>query len=133
MSLDTKGKQKQQQKRLASGGALGDAFYPAYQRVFDEDGEFVDNVEDKLAQARMPDNVEMFLARALAVGIIAGVALWLVGSLLGFLAVSLFWSGSGAPTFIGIQIYNETLLTLIDTLKLPFIILVTGVVFGVTG
>jgi len=133
MSLDTKGKQKQQQKRLASGGALGDAFYPAYQRVFDEDGEFVDNVEDKLAQARMPDNVEMFLARALAVGIIAGVALWLVGSLLGFLAVSLFWSGSGAPTFIGIQIYNETLLTLIDTLKLPFIILVTGVVFGITG
>ncbi|MBX0284859.1 type II secretion system F family protein [Haloarcula salinisoli] len=135
MSLDTQSKRQntKRQKELASGGALGDAFYPAYQRLFDEEGEFVNSVEDKLAQARMADNVEMFLARALAVGIIAGVALWLVGSLLGFIAVSLFFAGSGAPTFIGITIQNETLLTIIDTLKLPFIILVTGVVFGAIG
>jgi len=127
MSLDTKGK-----KQVGSGGTLGDAFYPAFQSVFDEEGEFVDSVENKLAQARMADNVEMFLARALAVGIIAGVALWLVGSLLGFLAVSLFL-GSEAPTFIGVVISNETALAVIEALKLPFIILVTGVVFGAIG
>src|SRR6056297_3019205 len=131
MSLDRK--RQSRQKELASGGALGDAFYPAFQRLFDEEGEFVDSVEDKLAQARMADNVEMFLARALAVGIIAGAALWLVGSLLGFLAVNIFFAGSEAPTFIGISIQNETLLLVIDTLKLPFIILVTGVVFGLIG
>ena len=129
MSLDTKGKRQQE---LASGGALGDAFYPAYQRVFDEEGDFVNSVEDKLAQARMSDNVEMFLARSLAVGIIAGFALWIVGSLLGFLGVTLFLSGS-VPTIIGVNITNETLLMVIDTLKLPFIVVVTGVVFGAIG
>src|SRR6056297_3054785 len=130
MSLDTKG---QPQTELASSGALGDAFYPAFQWLFDEEGEFVDSVEDKLAQARMADNVEMFLARALAVGIIAGVALWIVGSLLGFLAVNIIFAGNEAPTFIGISIENARLLRLIDALKLPFIILVTGVVFGAIG
>ncbi|PSP62238.1 flagella assembly protein j [Halobacteriales archaeon QH_8_67_36] len=129
MSLDTKGRR---QKELASGGALGDAFYPAFQRLFDEDGEFVDSVEDKLAQARMADNVEMFLARALAVGIIAGAALWLVGSLLGFLAVNFLLAGSDL-TLLGLAIQNETLLLLIDRLKLPFIVLVSGVVFGAIG
>src|SRR6056297_1938366 len=120
MSLDRK--RQSRQKELASGGALGDAFYPAYQRLFDEEGEFVNSVEDKLAQARMSDNVEMFLARSLAVGIIAGFALWLVGSFLGFLAVTLFFSGSGAPTFIGVNITNETALMVINTLKLPFLV-----------
>jgi flagellar protein FlaJ len=128
MSLDTREKQQ-----LGNNSTLGDAFYPAFQRVFDEEGEFVDSVEEKLAQARMADNVEMFLARALAVGIIAGLALWLVGSLLGFLAVNIFFSGGEAPVFIGINIGNEALLSLINTLKLPFIILVTGIVFGAIG
>jgi flagellar protein FlaJ len=130
MSLDRKG---QRQTELTSSGTLADTFYPAFQWLFDEDGEFVDSVEDKLAQARMADNVEMFLARALAVGIIAGLALWILGSLLGFLAVQLLFAGSEAPTFIGISISDPTLLRLINTLKLPAIILVTGIVFGAIG
>ncbi|GGN96711.1 MULTISPECIES: type II secretion system F family protein [Haloarcula] len=128
MSLDTKG-----QQQLGSGGALGDAFYPAYQTLFDEEGDFVDSVQTKLAEARMADNVEMFLARALAVGVIAGLALWLVGTLLGYLLVSILFTGSEGPTFIGVVIQNETLLAIIDALKLPFLILVTGVVFGAIG
>src|SRR6056297_1859234 len=114
MSLDTR-----DQQQLGSGGALGDAFYPVFQTLFDEEGEFVGSVEDKLAQARMADNVEMFLARALAVGVIAGLALWLVGSLLGFLAVNILFSGGEGPVFIGISVTNETVLMLIDMLKLP--------------
>jgi flagellar protein FlaJ len=35
--------------------------------------------------------------------------------------------------FIGITIQNEMLLTIIDTLKLPFLVLVTGLVFGAIG
>ncbi|QIO23549.1 type II secretion system F family protein [Haloarcula sp. JP-L23] len=128
MSLDTKG-----QQQLGSGGALGDAFYPAYQTLFDEEGDFVDSVQTKLAEARMADNVEMFLARALAVGVIAGLALWLVGTLLGYLLVSILFTGSEGPTFIGVVIQNETLLAIIEALKLPFLILVTGVVFGAIG
>ncbi|MBX0294688.1 type II secretion system F family protein [Haloarcula nitratireducens] len=128
MSLDTKG-----QQQLGSGGALGDAFYPAYRKLFDDEGDFVDSVGKKLAQARMADNVEMFLARALAVGVIAGVTLWLVGTFLGYLLVTLLFSGSEGPTFIGIAIQNEAVLAVIDALKLPFLILVTGLVFGAIG
>ncbi|WP_254271722.1 type II secretion system F family protein [Haloarcula marina] len=128
MSLDTTG-----QQQLGSGGTLGDAFYPAYQMLFDEEGDFVDSVERKLAEARMADNVEMFLARALAVGVIAGLALWLVGTLLGYLIVSLLFSGTEGPTFIGVVIQNEAVLSVIDALKIPFLILVTGIVFGAIG
>ncbi|WP_135304529.1 type II secretion system F family protein [Haloarcula amylovorans] len=128
MSLDTKG-----QQQLGSGGALGDAFYPAYRKLFDDEGDFVDSVGTKLAQARMADNVEMFLARALAVGVIAGATLWLVGTFLGYLLVTLLFSGTEGPTFIGVAIQNEAVLAVIDALKLPFLILITGLVFGAIG
>ncbi|MFC7251025.1 type II secretion system F family protein [Halomicroarcula sp. GCM10025324] len=127
MSLKTKSQQE-----LASGGALGDTFYPAYQRLFDEEGDFVKSVEKKLAQARMADNVEMFLARALAVGVIAGLALWLVGTLLGYLLVNILIPNPSEFTFIGIPVSDSTS-ALIDTLKLPIIVLFTGIVFGAIG
>ena len=127
MSLDTK-----TDEQVRGGGTLGDAFYPAYQMVFDDNGDFVSGVEDKLAQARMADNVEMFLARALAVGLIAGIALAFVGSLLAFLAIS-FAFGGEAPTFIGAVITNETLLGVIEALKLPFLLIVSGLFFGAIG
>jgi len=36
----------------ASSDALGDRFYPVYDRLFGEDNEFVADIEAKLAQAR---------------------------------------------------------------------------------
>ncbi|MFB6073527.1 MAG: type II secretion system F family protein [Haloarculaceae archaeon] len=126
MSLETGG-----QRQLGSGGALGDTFYPLFQWLFDEDGEFVTNVEDKLAQARMADNVELFLARALAVGTIAGLALWLVGTFVGYLLVTALFSGSG-PTFVGIPL-SENVAPIVNALKLPFLVLVTGLVLGFIG
>jgi len=53
--------------------------------------------------------------------------------LLGFLAVNILFSGGEGPVFIGISVTNETVLMLIDMLKLPFLVLVTGVVFGAVG
>ena len=73
MSLDTRGGK---QVGDSTESALGDAFYPLFEWLFDPEGDFVDGVETKLAEARMADNVEMFLSRALAVGTIAGLALW---------------------------------------------------------
>jgi flagellar protein FlaJ len=127
MSLDTPS-----QQQVGSGGALGDTFYPAYQMVFDDEGDFVNSVENKLAQARMADNVEMFLARALAVGVIAGLALWLVGTFLGYLLVQLLFAGGEAPTLIGIPV-SENVSAILDVLKLPFLVLLTGIVFGAIG
>ncbi|SFR94435.1 flagellar protein FlaJ [Halomicrobium zhouii] len=129
MSVDTR-----DQQTLGSGGALGDTFYPAYQWAFDEEGEFVASVEKKLAQARMADNVEMFLARAMAVGTLSGVALWLVGTLVGYLVVTMLFAGAGdAPTFLGLTGLPEGVVAIINAVKIPFLIVVTGVVFGAIG
>ncbi|QSG14883.1 type II secretion system F family protein [Halapricum desulfuricans] len=125
MSLDT----RTSEATLGSSSTLGDTFYPLYQWLFDEEGDFVANVEDKLAEARMADNVEMFLSRALAVGVISGFALWLVGSLLGYLIVSMLLPEDWLILGIDLGQYNQ----LVNTLKFPAIILVTGLFFGAIG
>lgn len=128
MSLESRSEQQ-----IGGTSALGDMFYPVFRWTFDEDGEFVTNVEKKLAESRMPDNVEMFLSRAMAVGTISGVALWLLGTFLGYLVVMAYFGGSAdAPTFIGIQV-SDQISAVLDVLKLPFLIIVTGIVFGVIG
>ena len=116
---------------VGEAGGLGDTFYPLFRRVFDEDGDFVANVETKLAEARMADNVEMFLSRALAVGTIAGTSLWLVGMLLGYLLVATLFADQ-MPSFLGLGL-PESVLPIVQALKLPFLMLVSGILFGTIG
>ncbi len=129
MSIEAKGS-----GQVSAGGALGDTFYPAFKYLFDEEGEFVSNVEDKLAEARMADNVEMFLSRALAVGAISGVSLWIVGTFIGYFLVTLLFGAGGGESlvFIGIPLpaWAEPI---VDAIKLPAVIAVTGIVFGAIG
>ncbi|MFB6162322.1 MAG: type II secretion system F family protein [Halococcoides sp.] len=117
--------------QLGGASTFGDAFYPIYKRLFDEDGDFVASVDAKLAEARMADNVEMFLSKTLAVGLISGGALWLVGMLIGTLVVTLVWGGE-APSFFGLY-FPEPILSIVEFLKLPFTVLVSGIVFGTIG
>jgi flagellar protein FlaJ len=126
MSLDTGAGQQ----RLGEGTALGDAFYPLYSRLFDEEADFVRSVESKLGQARMADNVEMFLSRALAVGAISGAVLWLLGVVLGWLFVQLFVQPDAA--IIGLPI-PESLNPIVDVIKAPLLIVVAGLIFGTIG
>ncbi|WP_101296511.1 type II secretion system F family protein [Halegenticoccus soli] len=113
-------------------GGFADAFYPLFRRLFDPDGDFVADVEEKLAQARMPVTVELYLSRALAVGALVGVALWLLGTLLGY---GLFALGlvSAESLSLGARIPNEALLDLVLAAKVPAAIGLTGVVFGTVG
>ncbi len=127
MSLETGGDTGGQ----LGGGTLGDTFYPLYRWAFEEREDFVSGVERKLAQARMADNVELFLSRALAVGTVAGVVLWFVGSLLGYVLVSTLFPG-GAPAFIGIPL-PDSVSPIVGMLKLPFLVFLTGLVLGVIG
>ncbi len=122
MSLDTRGGQ---QVGGAGGSALGDAFYPLFEWLFDEDGDFVGGIETKLAEARMADNVEMFLSRALAIGSIAGLALWLLGMFVGYLFVQFLGVPEGILTF--------NLPEYITALKTPAIIIFSGLIFGTIG
>ena len=116
---------------VGSGDGLGDAFYPLYERLFADDSDFVADVEQKLAEARMPSTVEMYISRALAIGVISGVILWALGTLLGYslVAMGLF----GQDPLLGIPIGNEALLELVISLRVPLVIAVTGLVFGTIG
>ncbi|WP_136687016.1 type II secretion system F family protein [Halorhabdus amylolytica] len=127
MSLE----QRRLEGPVGNVGGLADRFYPLFRRLFDEDGDFVANVETKLAEARMSDNVEMFLSRALAVGTIAGTALWLLGMLLGYLLFATLFGGE-APSFLGLNL-PENLLVIVQALKIPFLTLVSGLVLGSIG
>ena len=116
-----------------SGGSdvLGDTFYPLYDRLVSEDSEFVADVETKLAQARMTDTVELYLSRALGIGFISGIALWLLGLLLGY---TLFATGIvQVDELLGIPVGSETLLEFIEMIRVPAMVFVTGLVFGSIG
>ena len=126
MSLDT--------GRGLNGGvdSLGDLFYPLYQRLFDGDGDFVGDVETKLVQARMATTVELYLSRALAVGVLLGLVLWLLGTLLGY---SLFAFGLVSPELFstGARIPNEAVVAFIDLIKVPAAIGIVGILAGSIG
>jgi len=127
MSLDT----RRQGGRLGGRDTgFGDLFYPLYRWLFGEEGDFARNVEKKLAQARMADNVELFLSRALGIGVIAGLVLWLLGTFLGYLFVQLFVSPDA--TLIGIPA-PESVMPVLNAIKTPALIFVTGLIFGSIG
>jgi flagellar protein FlaJ len=119
-----------QSRQFGGASTLGGTFYPLYRLLFDEDGDFVGGVEDKLAEARMADNVEMYISRSLAVGTVAGVVLWLLGMLLGYLGLQLL--GIQDPQFIGIRLEGQTE-EIVSMLKLPLLVFLSGLVFGVVG
>ncbi len=111
--------------------ALGEAFYPLYQRLFDEEGDFVGDIADKLAEARMPDTVEMYISRALALGVVSGGLLWIFGTVIGYVIFSLLLGGVGPLT--GAPVPHPAVLTAIELLRVPLLILTTGVFFGSIG
>ncbi|SFG05144.1 flagellar protein FlaJ [Halopelagius inordinatus] len=115
-----------------STDALGDAFYPLFRYLFDEDGDFVADVETKLQQARMPATVELYLSHALAVGTLVGLLCWIIGSLLGY---SLFAFGLLSPDSLslGIPVSNEATAELLRSLTMPAGVFVSGLVFGSGG
>jgi len=129
MSLDTAGG-----SAAGSFGSsetiLGDAFYPLYQWLFDDDGDFVGSVEDKLAEARMPQTVEMYISRALAIGVLVGMALWLLGMFTGwFVFVVLL---NEPPILLGLPV-SESMVELLNAIKIPALVVISGLVFGLIG
>jgi len=115
---------------ISGSTSLGDAFYPLFQWLFDEEGDFVGSVEEKLAEARMVDNVEMYVSRALAVGTLAGALLWVLGTLLGYLLVQLL--GIQDPQLLGLRLTGQ-LGQVVSLLKVPFLIFLSGLVLGAIG
>jgi len=116
-------------QQVSGSGSLGDTFYPLYEYLFAEESNFVAGVEKKLAQARMPQNVELFLSRALAIGALAGLVLWLVGTALGWFIFQVFLDGDVSLLGVPVSQVPDILLAL----KIPILIFVTGIIFGLIG
>ncbi|QLG26489.1 type II secretion system F family protein [Halorarum halophilum] len=111
---------------------FADAFYPLFRRLFDEDGDFVGGIQGKLTEARMNQPVELYVSRALGVGVLVGGALWFVGALLGW---ALFAFGILSPDAVGlgIPVSSRGSAQLLDDLKMPIGVLTSGLVFGTVG
>jgi flagellar protein FlaJ len=110
--------------------ALADVFYPLYQRLFDENSDFVGDLERKLAEARIPRTVEFYLSISLALGVFIGGALWAVGTVLGWALVTFIITDP--PLLLGLPL-PEPYLSTVNALKLPFLIFFSGVLFGALG
>ena len=130
MSLDVGEAGDEQLDR--STDLLGDAFYPVFRLLFDEDGDFVGDVATKLEQARMSTTAELYLSRALAVGTIAGGVLWLLGTVLGW---AVFALGLVSPDIISLGLPTPDAATAdaLNALTVPAVTVASGVVFGSIG
>ena len=110
---------------------FADLFYPLFERLFGDESEFVADLERKLAEARMDETVELFVSRALGYGFLAGLVLWITGTGFGW-----FLFGSGlvdVEVSIGLPVTGPGVAAALETLKIPALVLVTGVFFGAIG
>ena len=111
---------------------LAELFYPVFERLFDPDGDFVADIERALVEARMPDQVEMYVSRAIGVGLLVGGALWAVGTLVGYGAFS-FGLVDPAALSLGMPAPTPEIKSLLRSLVVPTAVLISGLVFGSLG
>ncbi|GAA0534098.1 type II secretion system F family protein [Halorubrum ejinorense] len=106
--------------------------YPIFERLFDPEGDFVGDVERKLVEARMPDQVEMYVSLALAVGLFVGGSLWALGTLVGYGVFSL---GLIEPEMLslGLPAPTSAIRSLLRSLVVPSAVLLSGLIFGSIG
>ncbi|KKF40072.1 flagella assembly protein j [Halorubrum saccharovorum] len=114
------------------GNLLAELFYPVFELLFDADGDFVGDVERKLAEARMPDQVEMYVSRALGVGLLVGGTLWALGTLTGYGVFSLGLIDPDALS-LGMPAPTPAVREFLRSLVVPAAVLVSGLVFGSLG
>ena len=115
--------------------AFGDWLLPLTRRLFATDGEFVAKLERKLAESRMPETVELYLSRAVAVGLLSGILLWVFGILAGYalFATGLVSASSFSAPTLGLFTIDEATRAFLLSLKVPGIVFATGLVFGAFG
>ncbi len=109
---------------------VGERFFPLFRWLFDEESEFVSSVETKLAESRMSRNVEMYLSRALGLGVLAGALLWLVGTLVTWFLFTFVITDP--PILLGLPV-GESTAQLLNSIKVPAFIGIGGLVFGSIG
>ena len=111
---------------------LVDLFYPLFRAIFGDNSDFVGDVERKLTEARIPQTVEHYLSRALAVGTLLGLVLWILGSLGSY---GVFWAGLLSPEMIsiGVPVGDAETAALLRSLVVPVTVVISGLLFGSIG
>ena len=104
--------------------------YPIYARYFDEDGDLVKRVNRKLDEALRDSTVEMYLSRAIVVGVIAAVTFAVTGWLAAWAVAEVVLTET--PILFGLSL-SEPWLTVVNTVKTPAIVVVSGLVLGGIG
>ena len=104
--------------------------YPIYARYFDEDGDLVKRVNRKLDEALRDSTVEMYLSRAIVVGVIAAVTFAVTGWLAAWAVAEFVLTET--PILFGLSL-SEPWLTVVNTVKTPAIVVVSGLVLGGIG
>jgi flagellar protein FlaJ len=111
--------------------SLADAFLPVYRWSFDEESDFLADVERKLAEARMAETVELYVSRAIGVGALVGAVLWALGVLIGY---ALFVTGFvSTDVLLGMPVPENAVVDALRSVKVPALVFVTGIVFGTLG
>ncbi|WP_424015302.1 type II secretion system F family protein [Halorubrum xinjiangense] len=111
---------------------LAELCYPVFELLFDPEGDFVADVERKLAEARMPDQVEMYVSLALAVGLLVGGSLWALGTLIGYGVFSLGLIDPSSLS-LGMPAPTPAIRELLRSLVVPTAVLLSGLIFGSIG
>ena len=105
-------------------------FLPLVERLFDSDGEFVGDIDRSLTSAGKSRNAEKYLARIIGYGLITGFLLWTLGSFAAYGFVQ--WLG-GIGKLTTISLSNQTLVWIVEVARIPFLIAVSGLFFGLIG
>ncbi len=109
---------------------LAEYCYPVYQRLFADDDDFVIIVDRWLSQAFRDTTVELYLSRALALGLLFGGLLWIAGLTIGYTIFVVLIPGT--PNILGLSL-PPTLLAVVQTLKVPVFVVLSGVICGLIG
>ena len=117
----------------ARGGidVLTDTFRPLYELLFDENHSFVVNLEHKLEEARMSEPVEIYLTRALGFSTILGLLLAIIGTT--FASALIHFGIVDIGPLTGMSIPNQTIITILETVRTPALVLISGLALGSIG
>lgn len=122
---------EQRPTAVSGDSVVIDRLLPLYQWLFDEEGAFVTGFKQTLVHARIPQAVDRYLTRALAVGLLFGGVLWIAGTALGYI---LFATGVIEVGVVFMQsIPDPTLAAILRSLRIPALVLTTGVILGAIG
>lgn len=111
-----------------SRNTLARMFMPMYNYFIEPQDQLVNDVQDSLQKSMRSISVEVYLARSLGFGMIAGFITWVISM---FTTYTLYVMGYiPDQTIIGLPIENQQIVDFLITMRIPALIFISGFVIG---